>query len=293
MIAGRAGSDLGDKILRQHFRQAALQRFGARNGEQILELRIPGFDAVFQVHGDDADFERLDDILAEIFQALDLHRLLFEGMIEAGVFNGDGHVSGDGEKQFEVVTGEVIAVHGLAEAQNRDGSFAETTRNEIIQVELFERAANGFGFLQGGARRFEEQAAALERRTSGVQERQIQRAFWAQTHGARKHELSGRCGIFQKHGEAINQQRLRNTIEHRADEWFQAHFVGERAAEFDERAAVIEAIAVEETVEARLHPLAQRLDQKRGDDDRDDAAGGAGGKTGAVKQFADQAIIAK
>src|SRR5580693_780271 len=138
-------------------------------------------------------------------------------MIEPGIFDGDGDVSGDGEEQFEVVTGEVIAVHGLAEAQNGDGAFAEATRNEIIQIELFERAANRFGFLNGSARRFEEQAAALEGRTRGFQERQVQRAFWAQTHGARKHELTGRCGIFQEDGEAINEQGLRNTIEYRAD----------------------------------------------------------------------------
>src|SRR5580658_10091438 len=57
MIAGGARSDFGHQILRQHFRQAALQRFGARNGEQILELRIPGFDAIFQIHSDDANLE--------------------------------------------------------------------------------------------------------------------------------------------------------------------------------------------------------------------------------------------
>jgi hypothetical protein len=48
-------------------------------------------------------------------------------MIEAGVFDSDGHVSGDGEEQFEVVAGEVIAVYGFAEAENRDGAFAEAT----------------------------------------------------------------------------------------------------------------------------------------------------------------------
>src|ERR1700733_429125 len=98
-------------------------------------------------------------------------------MIEAGVFDSDGDISGDGEKQFEVVTGEVIAVHGLAQAQNRDGTFAETTRNEIIQVELFERAANRLGFLNRSARRFKEQAATLEGGASRVQKRKIQRAF--------------------------------------------------------------------------------------------------------------------
>jgi hypothetical protein len=51
----------------------------------------------------------------------------------------------------------------------------------------------------------------------------------------------------------------------------QVHFVGERAAEFDQRAAVIEAVAIEEVVQPRLHPFAQRLKQEGGDDDGDDA----------------------
>ena len=49
-----------------------------RDFEQVLELRVPGFDAVFEIHRQNADPQRFDDIFAEILQPLDLQRLLFE-----------------------------------------------------------------------------------------------------------------------------------------------------------------------------------------------------------------------
>src|SRR5580700_7480303 len=170
VIAGGARSNFGDQILRENLRKFVVQRLRAGNRQQVLQLRIPGLDAVFEIDGEYANFQGFDNILAEVLEALDLHGFLFEGVVQARILDGDSNVSGDGEKKLEVVAGKVIAVHSLAQSENGDGSFAETTGNKIIQIKLFERAANGFGFLGRGARGFKEQAAASKSGTRRVEE---------------------------------------------------------------------------------------------------------------------------
>ena len=176
----------------------AAQRFGARNSQEVLELRVPGLDAIFEIDCDDPDLQRFDDILAEIFQAFDLHGFLLERVIEASVFDGDGDVSGDGEKQFEVVAREVVAVHGLTQSEDCDGAFAETAGDEIVQVEFFESAPDGFGFLGCCARGFKEQAAAGEGWAGWVEKRKIERTFRAQTHGTGEDEAARSGGSSRK-----------------------------------------------------------------------------------------------
>ena len=52
-------------------------------------------------------------------------------------------------------------------------------------------------------------------------------------------------------------------------------FVRERAAKFNQRAPVVQTVAVEETIEPSLNPFAEGLEKKCSDDDGDDAADGA------------------
>ena len=93
--------------------------------------------------------------------------------------------------------------------------------------------------------------------------------------------------VLDENRQTVHQQRLRDAVHHRRQHRIEAHFGGERAAEFDQRAAIIETVAVEETVQARLNPVAKRLKQKRGDHDGDDFAHHAGRPRG-VEQRADQ-----
>ena len=237
--------------------------------------------------------QRFDDILAEILQPLDLHSLLFERLIKPGIFDGDGDISGDGGEQFEVVAREVIAIDRLAQAEHGGRAVVEAAGDEIVQVELFDRAAHGFGLVRCGARRFEKQAAALERRPRGIEKAQIERAFGPKTHRARKHELAGMRRIFEENGQAIHQQRLRNAVEHRAEQRLEAHFVRERAPEFNQRAAIVQPVAVEEMIEARLHPIAQRLEQKCRDHDGDHGAGGPGRSSAVWNSSPISAMAAK
>ena len=47
----------------------------ARRSEHDLHLRVPALDAVFEVDGEDADVDGLDDVLVEVVQALVLEDL--------------------------------------------------------------------------------------------------------------------------------------------------------------------------------------------------------------------------
>src|ERR1700733_12276184 len=57
---------LGSQIRRQHFLQAFANRVLARHSEQTFKLRIPRFDAVFEIDREHSNVERLVDILAEV-----------------------------------------------------------------------------------------------------------------------------------------------------------------------------------------------------------------------------------
>ena len=69
--------------------------------------------------------QRLDDVLAEIFQPLDLQRFLFERLVQPRVFDGDRDITGDGRKQLEIVARKVVAVDGLAQADECDGTIVK------------------------------------------------------------------------------------------------------------------------------------------------------------------------
>ena len=237
--------------------------------------------------------QRFDDIFAEILQALDLRGLLLERLIEPRVFDGDGHVAGDRGEQLEVFAREVIAVDRLAQAEHGDRAVAEAAGDEIVQVELLERAADRIGFLAAARADSKKRQPRRERRPRRVEKAQIERAFGAHVpSSATSTNWPGCAGILEEDGEAVDEQRLRNAVEHGAEQRLEADFVGERAAEFDQRAAIVEAVAIEEVVEARLHPVAQRLEQERGDDDGDHRAGRAR-RPGRVEQLADQRDAAK
>jgi len=149
--------------------------------------------------------------------------------------------------------------------------------------QFFEGPAHRGSFFGSGAGRFEKQAAALGGETFGAEEREIQRSFGANAHGARQGERAGMSFILEKDSQAIDEQGLRDAIEDRADQRLDTHFIGERTAEFNQGAAVIEAIAVEEAVEPGLYAFTQGFDQERRNDDGDDAANGAGRKSRAMK----------
>src|ERR1700734_671426 len=89
--------------------------------------------------------------------------------------------------------------------------------------------------------------------------------------------MAGICNILNKNRQAIDQERLRYAIHHGTEHRLETDFIGERAAEFDQRAAIVQAIAIEEAIEACLNPFTERLEQKRSNNNGDDAADGTVG----------------
>src|ERR1700677_1379814 len=113
----------------------------------------------------------------------------------------------------------------------------------------------------------------------------MERPFRPQSHGTREDELCRTRRFFEKYCEPVYQQGLRNTVEHGADQGFEAHLVCEGASELDERAAVIEPGAIKKTGKASLDPSSHRLKQECRDTDCNHAARRTGGPA-RVKRLA-------
>src|ERR1700747_1162251 len=132
MISGRSRSNFRDQIRRQNFLQALATRVLPKNPEQPFKLRIPGFDSVFEINREHSDVERLDDILAEILEALDLHGLLFERLIKARILKDVRDVAANSREKLKVIARKIVSVNRLAKAEHRDSTLAEAARDEVI-----------------------------------------------------------------------------------------------------------------------------------------------------------------
>src|SRR5229473_7031348 len=269
----------GGNFARQFFRQQraelATNRFLACHSKQLLHARVPGFNDAVKIDGEHADIQGFDDVFAEILEACDFERFLFERAVELRVVQSDSNIPGNRLDQFDVVARQKIPINCLAEAEHRHGVLADTTRNKIIEVQLLKRAANGVTEVSCCTGRLKKKRPACKLGPGRLEETKIQGFGEPHTHGAGNAHLPWLHGVLDENCETVDQQRLRNPVHDRTQHGVETHFVRQRASEFDERAAVIKAIAVEKAVQARLDPLAERLEQKRGYDNGDHAAGGA------------------
>src|SRR6266852_2220769 len=225
--------DLARQLLGQEGTELPANGLLARHAEKLFHAGVPGLDNTVQIHRQHADVQRFNDVFAEILEAGDLQRFLLEGTVKLRVVQRHGYVAGDRFHQFDVIAGEEVAVNRLAEAQNGDGVFADAAGDEIIQIELLERAADGL--------------ADVTRRTGRL----------------KKERPAGKLGP--------------GRLEKTKVQGFEAHFVRQGAPEFNQRAAIVEAVAVEKAVEAPLNPFAERLEQKGCDNNGDHAPDRTGG----------------
>ena len=133
--------------------------FGAAEGVHGLHLRVPAFDAVVEVDGEDADVDGLDDVLVELLESLELADFFFEAGVEAGVLQGDADVAGQRLEQLDIFAGEEVAAHGAAEADDGDGAAgggaalelagSDTAGQIVVEVEQGGGALLVFGQVQG------------------------------------------------------------------------------------------------------------------------------------------------
>ncbi len=96
--------------------------FGAAESVHGLHLRVPAFDAVVEIEGQDADVDGFDDVFVELLETLELADFFFEPRVEAGVLEGDADVAGQRFQQFNVFAREEVAADGAAQADDGDGA---------------------------------------------------------------------------------------------------------------------------------------------------------------------------
>jgi hypothetical protein len=162
-----------------------------------------------------------------------------------GVIQSHSNVPGNGLHELDVIAGEEITVYRFAKTEDCYGVLANAARHEIVQVQLVERSPHRIRNVSRRAGRLKEERPPGELGPGRLEETEIHRFGKAHAHGTSETHASWPNRIFHEDSDAVDQQGLREAVHHRAKHGIEAHFVGERAAELDQRAAVIETIAVE------------------------------------------------
>src|SRR6266404_918161 len=264
--------DFAHQLLGQEGTEPSANGLLARHAEKLFHAGVPGFDNAVQVHRQYADVQRFNDVFAEILETGDLQRFLLEGTVKLRVVQRHRHVAGDRFHQFDVIAGEEVPVNRLTEAQNGDGVFADAAGDEIIQIELLERAADGLADVTRRTGRLKKERPAGELGPGRLEKTKVQGFEEPHTHGTRDAHLAGLQRIFHKNRKPIDEQRLGDAVHDRAEHGIEAYFIRQGAPEFNQRAAIVEAVAVEKAVEAPLNSFAERLEQKGCDNNGDHAA---------------------
>src|SRR5262249_3448475 len=73
------------------------------------------------------------DVFVEFFQALILGDLLFEALIEAGIFGGDANVASERFEQLHVFAREKIAFAGAAESGHSNSAGLQAPGQIVVQ----------------------------------------------------------------------------------------------------------------------------------------------------------------
>ena len=120
------GFKASHEVRRQNRSQRLAQSLLARAGEEHFHLRIPAFDATFQIDGKDADVDRFNDVLVEILQLLEFVDLRFKSTVKLRVLDRDTDISGERFENLHVFGGEEVAIVGAAQADDRDRPRAGT-----------------------------------------------------------------------------------------------------------------------------------------------------------------------
>ena len=87
--------DLAQEVSRKNSRERLSQDIGAREAKENLHTAVPTFDVIIEVDCKDADVDRFDDVLVELFQALELPDLPLQSAIKLGVLNRDPDIASE------------------------------------------------------------------------------------------------------------------------------------------------------------------------------------------------------
>ena len=106
----------------KHRTKRLAERLAAAQRIHGLHLRVPAFDAVVEIDGEDADVDGFDDVLVELLEPLKLDDLFLEARVEAGVLQSDADVAGQRFQQLHIFAGQKVAAQSAAQADDGDGA---------------------------------------------------------------------------------------------------------------------------------------------------------------------------
>src|SRR5258708_6348219 len=267
----------GDKLVGEHGTEFLAKSFGAAYRVHRFHLRVPAFDAVFEIESEDADVDRFDDIFVELLEAFELADLDFETGVEACILQGDADVAGQRLEQLDIFAGKEVAADGTAQADDGDRTrrraVLDAAGQIVVQIEqgsgtlLFRRQVERLlGVLEKDVRVIV--CSAIE-----IEEAEGQFAF------GRGREQAMRCsesqasrGLGKENGNTRNQQRAREPFDNGVEQSFKVGLGTEAAAKLDQGLAVVVFLAVERLVDPTLNPSLKRIEDRGGTDDGDDQA---------------------
>ncbi len=110
------------KLRRKHGAQRLADRFSAAQRIHSFHLRVPALDPIVQVDGKDSHVDRLDDVLVELLQPLELADLLLQPRIETRVLQSDADVAGQRFQQFHVFARKKVSADRSSQPDYGDRS---------------------------------------------------------------------------------------------------------------------------------------------------------------------------
>ena len=267
---------------------ALAESLGAAEGVHGLHLRVPAFDAVVEVDGEDADVDGLDDVLVELLQALEFADFLFEAGIEAGVLEGDADVAGEGLEQLDVFAGEEVAADGAAEADDGDGAAGGGLRSGAgldlaggdaagqIVVEVEQRGGALLVRADGEPpARFRGRCGSGgwpgQHRSKQVEEAEVEALLSeADFSGQAVRGGQAQAGILgQEDGDAGHEKRARQLFDDGLEQGLEIGFGAETAAELDQGLAIVVAMAVEGAIDPALNTALEGVEDGQCDNHGD------------------------
>src|SRR5258708_35295101 len=141
--------------------------------------------------------------------------------------------------------------------------LADAAGDKVVEVELLKRVPNGIADVSCRTGRLKKEPPAGKLGPGRLEESEIQRLGKAHAHRTGNAHLAGLHRVFHKNREAIDKQRLRDTVHDRAQHGVETHFVRQRASELNEGTAGMQAGTGEKKGPAALYTRAGQPEKKK------------------------------
>ena len=197
---------------------------------------------------------------------------MLQGGVESGVLDSNADISGQSLKEFDILAREIVALDRLTHTQHGNSTVLDAARDVVVQFQLRNRRLRCGAGVQHLVSVFEEEVSGLALIGKPTEEIKLKILPGGDTERLCQEELLQvfRLLAGKEDRETIDEQRVRKPVDHGREHGAQVGFRVQIARKFHQRAPVVVAFAVEDTVEALLDDALDRIEQKRGNYDSDD-----------------------